>query len=192
MGRLAALVAVSLSVVGCATTHAPVIAFEDALGHGESFEETLPEVPKYLARRPAKSPWGWPLDVVMVTSEFGERIHPIAGGLRFHAGVDLSAEDGERVLSAGKGVVVFAGWSGGHGKRVDVRHRSGWFSSYSHLSMTLVREGESVDRGDLIGLVGSTGVSTGPHLHFEVRRNGTHVDPLAVLPSRVRGPMASR
>lgn len=192
MRRLVGLCAVTLFLVGCATAPVPSISFTDALGHAESFDETMPSVPHVLAKRPTRAAWSWPLDVIMVTSEFGDRIHPIAGGVRFHAGVDLSAEDGESVVSAGKGVVVFSGWNGGHGKRVEVRHKNGWFSSYSHLSMTLVREGETVDVGDLIGLAGSTGASTGPHLHFEVHKDGTPVDPLAVLPLRARGPMASR
>lgn len=114
-----------------------------------------------------------------VVSGFGMRFHPILHYYRMHNGVDLDASYGTPVRAADKGLVVFAGWRGGYGKCVIIDHGSGVATLYAHLSEISVGDGETVSRGQVIGAVGSTGLSTGPHLHFEVRRYGTPVDPLS-------------
>lgn len=112
-----------------------------------------------------------------VTSEMGWRIHPIRGGRRFHAGLDIGAPMGSPAVASDGGKVIYADWMGGYGKIVIVDHGNGTTTRYGHLKEFNVRKGQSVSRGQQVGQVGSTGGSTGPHLHFEVRKNGEPVDP---------------
>ncbi|MEM8809663.1 MAG: peptidoglycan DD-metalloendopeptidase family protein, partial [Cyanobacteria bacterium P01_G01_bin.38] len=116
-----------------------------------------------------------------ITSRFGPRIHPVLGYRRFHAGVDFGASHGTTIIAADSGQVIFSGWYGGYGNAVIVDHGSGLTSLYGHTSKLLVSEGQSVQQGQAIAKVGSTGLSTGPHLHFEVRRNGSPVNPMEFL-----------
>lgn len=116
-----------------------------------------------------------------VTSGFGWRTHPILGYERFHSGVDFGAEYGSVITAADNGAVIFAGWYGGYGNAVIIDHGNGLSTLYGHASELYVSEGQAVKRGQAIAAVGSTGLSTGPHLHFEVRQNGEPVDPLAYL-----------
>jgi murein DD-endopeptidase MepM/ murein hydrolase activator NlpD len=113
-----------------------------------------------------------------VSSGFGMRFHPILNYSRMHQGVDLRASYGTPIVAVSDGRVELAGWHGGHGNTVALNHGGGIETLYGHMSRILVRAGESVRRGQEIGLVGSTGLSTGPHLHFEVHRNGVPVNPL--------------
>ena len=117
-----------------------------------------------------------------ITSSFGYRLHPILGYERLHAGVDISAPSGTEIFAAGSGKVIGAGVAGGYGNRVIIDHGGGLATLYAHQSSMVVSEGDSVIAGDLIGYVGSTGLSTGPHLHFETRESGTPVDPLKYIP----------
>jgi murein DD-endopeptidase MepM/ murein hydrolase activator NlpD len=112
-----------------------------------------------------------------VTSQFGYRVHPILGYRRLHAGVDIGARTGSPVYAAAAGEVFFASWRGGYGRCIIVLHGGGMSTLYGHLSRINVSAGQQVKRGQLIGAVGSTGLSSGPHLHFEVRRNGVPVRP---------------
>lgn len=114
-----------------------------------------------------------------VSSSFGMRHHPILGGERMHAGVDFAAHWGSPIHAVSDGRVVFAGWHGGHGLFVKLDHGSANGSGYGHMSRVAVSPGELVRAGQVIGYVGSTGLSTGPHLHYELYRNGQVVDPLA-------------
>lgn len=114
-----------------------------------------------------------------VTSRFGTRVHPIFRYTRFHSGVDFGAASGSPVVAAADGQVVGAGWSGGYGRQVRVAHGGGVLTTYSHLSGFAAAPGTPVRQGEVIGYVGSSGVSTGPHLHFEVRVGGRPVDPLS-------------
>lgn len=116
-----------------------------------------------------------------ISSTFGWRVHPILGTERFHDGVDFGAEYGSYIRAADDGVVIFAGWYGGYGQTVIVDHGNGLTSLYAHTSEIYVVQGQSVQKGEAIAAVGSTGFSTGPHLHFEVRANGTPVDPMKYL-----------
>jgi murein DD-endopeptidase MepM/ murein hydrolase activator NlpD len=116
-----------------------------------------------------------------ITSPFGHRVHPILGYRRFHAGVDFGASHGSPIRAADSGVVIFAGWYGGYGRSVIVNHGGGLTTLYAHASRLYVSEGQTVQRGEAIAAIGSTGLSTGPHLHFEVRVNGNPVDPMGYL-----------
>jgi murein DD-endopeptidase MepM/ murein hydrolase activator NlpD len=111
------------------------------------------------------------------TSPFGERFHPILGYMRFHKGVDLAAAAGTPIVAAADGRVLSAGWAGGYGRAVVIAHAGGVETRYGHMSRIAAYSGETVHRGEVIGYVGSSGLSTGPHLHFEVTRNGRPVNP---------------
>jgi murein DD-endopeptidase MepM/ murein hydrolase activator NlpD len=115
-----------------------------------------------------------------VSSGFGERFHPILGYERFHAGLDLAAAAGTPIVAAADGKVVSAGWAGGYGRMVMIAHAAGIATKYGHMSRIAAYAGEVVHRGEVIGYVGSSGLSTGPHLHFEVTRNGRPVNPQSV------------
>jgi len=114
-----------------------------------------------------------------ITSGFGWRMHPILGYQRFHSGVDFGADYGSTIRAADRGVVIFAGWYGGYGNAVIIDHGNNITTLYGHSSGLYVSEGQAIERGQPIAAVGSTGLSTGPHLHFEVRQNGEPVDPMA-------------
>lgn len=115
-----------------------------------------------------------------LTSSFGMRRHPLLGYSRFHKGVDFGAPTGTPIVAAADGVVSFAGWHGGHGKYVKLTHSGGLGTGYGHMSRIAVRSGERVTQGEIIGYVGSTGLSTGPHLHYEVYKGGAAVNPTSV------------
>ena len=116
-----------------------------------------------------------------LTSPFGYRIHPISGRRKMHSGIDIAAPTGTPIAAPADGVVVSAGWRGGLGYATVVDHGGGMATVYAHQARILVRAGQSVTRGQRIGDVGTTGYSTGPHLHFEVRINGTPTDPMRYL-----------
>jgi murein DD-endopeptidase MepM/ murein hydrolase activator NlpD len=115
-----------------------------------------------------------------ITSYFGERYHPILHFMRFHAGLDIGASWGSPIVAAGDGRVVAAGWAGGYGREVQIAHGGGLVSLYGHMSQIVAEPGSFVRQGQLIGYVGSSGLSTGPHVHFEVRLGGQPVNPLGV------------
>ena len=123
----------------------------------------------------------WPL-LGKVTSGFGYRIHPIFHVRKLHTGIDLDGNTGDPIKAAALGVVVSAGWRGGYGKCVVLDHGGDVATLYAHQSVILVSVGQTVKRGQVIGKLGSTGYSTGPHLHFEVRVDGSPVDPMKYLP----------
>lgn len=117
----------------------------------------------------------------LVTSRFGWRSHPVSGQNDFHTGVDIAAAQGTPVLAALPGVVEQTGYSESYGNFVVLRHSDNLRTTYNHCSEILAKEGEQLARGDRIALVGSTGISTGPHLHFEVEVKGLKADPLQAL-----------
>lgn len=123
----------------------------------------------------------WPVNGT-VTSGFGWRIHPILGRRVFHTGIDIAAASGTPIWAADGGTVVYATWVSGYGNTVALDHGGGISTLYAHQSSVAVSYGEKVKKGQVIGYVGSTGYSTGPHLHFEVRVNGSPVDPMGYLP----------
>lgn len=120
----------------------------------------------------------WPVAGV-VTSGFGYRVSPTTGAWEQHLGVDIAAPERSPVRAADSGVVVRAGWSGSYGLKVEVEH-AGFQTAYGHLSRVDVTVGQTVLKGEVVGLVGNTGRSTGPHLHFEWVVDGSQVDPLGL------------
>ena len=125
--------------------------------------------------------FAWPA-AGAVGSGFGNRLHPILGIYRLHAGIDLGGAHGAPVHASRAGVVIAAGPWGGYGNTVAIDHGNGLSTLYAHLSDVLVRSGDLVVGLEHIGNIGSTGLSTGPHLHFEIRVNGVPTDPLGYLP----------
>lgn len=121
-----------------------------------------------------------PLEFSRVSSGYGMRFHPISGQQKAHLGVDYAAPTGTPVRTIGDGVVSFAGTQRGYGNVIEIAHRDNQSTLYAHLSRIDVRKGQNVAQGDLIGAVGSTGASTGPHLHLEFKVAGAHQDPLEV------------
>jgi murein DD-endopeptidase MepM/ murein hydrolase activator NlpD len=116
-----------------------------------------------------------------VTSDFGYRLHPVLGGRAHHNGIDFEANIGDPVRSAGNGLVVFAGWKTGFGNVVEIDHQNGYLTIYAHNSAFVVKEGDVVRAGQMVAKAGSTGRSTGPHVHFEVHKDGRPVNPRAFL-----------
>ncbi len=116
-----------------------------------------------------------------LSSGFGMRKHPIHGNVRMHSGIDIAAASGTQVQAMGKGTVIYAGRKSGYGNNIEIKHGNTVMTRYSHLKEILVEVGQKVTPADVIGLVGNTGVSTGPHLHLEVALNETEVDPTIFL-----------
>lgn len=141
--------------------------FREMLARYEGLESALPTV--------------WPVDGVL-TSPYGYRTQPFTRKWRMHTGLDLGAPWGTPILATNDGLVVFTGWDAGHGLAVILDHGEDVTTRYFHAAQVLVEEGDLVEAGDVIALVGSTGMSTGPHLHFELVIGGEEVDPLEYLP----------
>ncbi len=116
-----------------------------------------------------------------MSSGFGARHHPLLGAIRHHDGLDIAALQGERVHAVLEGKVVWSGWRGGYGNMVEVDHGLGWRSRYAHLSKISVPTGQVVAAGQTLGLVGSTGLSTGPHLHLEISYGDAIINPLLLF-----------
>lgn len=125
----------------------------------------------------------WPVEPVVMTSPFGYRVHPVHGGHRLHQGIDLLAELAQPVRAVEAGAVVFSDWNGAYGNEVEVQHDAHVSTRYAHLEVVLAPTGKYVRKGDIIGLAGQTGLATGPHLHFEIRRDGEALDPEALMPA---------
>ena len=149
---------------------AKVVAFvETAKGKGAISQTEIAE--RKLA---------WPA-VGRITSPFGWRGDPIRGGRDFHTGLDIAAPHGRTIVAAASGRVVYSGWMSGYGKTLVISHSGGMTTLYAHCSKLIASQGKNVKRGEKIALMGSTGRSTGCHLHFEVRRGGTPVNPIKLL-----------
>ncbi len=130
---------------------------------------------------PASSPSSrmtWPVpSSSRISSPFGNRIHPIFNIFKFHTGIDIPAATGNSILAASSGKVTASRWMSGYGNTVMIDHGGGILTLYAHTSVLLVSQGQTVNKGQVIAKIGSTGNSTGPHLHFEVRKNGEYIDP---------------
>ena len=131
-----------------------------------------------------------PLEFSRVSSGYGMRFHPISRKQKAHLGVDYAAPTGTPVRTIGDGVVSFAGWQRGYGNVIEITHRNNQSTLYAHLSRIDVQRGQPVTQGDRVGAVGSTGASTGPHLHFEFRDRGVHQDPLEIARQSENVPMS--
>lgn len=123
----------------------------------------------YLAGRPIRQGW--------MSSRFGRRTDPFTGRLSWHKGIDFAAREGSEIISVGSGVVTWAGRRFGYGNMVEINHGPGLATRYAHAKKVLVKVGDVVERGQTVALIGNSGRSTGPHVHFEVRRDGQAVDP---------------
>lgn len=129
-------------------------------------------------------PEGRPVSTGYISSGFGERVDPFTGGEEFHEGIDFAAPQGTRIHAVAAGIVTWAGPRGGYGNMVQIDHGNGYATRYGHAFKVLVRVGETVQRGDVVALVGDTGRSTGPHVHFEVLKNGHEVNPARFIALR--------
>lgn len=116
-----------------------------------------------------------------ITSPYGMRFHPILKERRLHTGIDIGAPNNANIVAADDGTVILSGWNGGYGQTIIIDHGNGMSTLYAHQSALIAKVGDNVSKGETVGKVGSTGWSTGPHLHFEVRVNGTPTDPTAYL-----------
>ncbi len=149
-----------------------------------SYQQTGPlplaPVPLSLTPNPSSSDPNIPVDGV-VSSKFGMRKHPVHGDSRFHHGMDIAAPVGTEVYPYQSGKVIFSGEQAGYGNTIVIDHGNGYTSKYAHNRLNLVKAGDLVNEDTIIAEVGSTGLSTGPHLHFEVRRDGKYLDPARVL-----------
>ena len=134
-----------------------------------------------IPQRAVSVPSRMPLEGASLTSGFGMRTHPVLGGRRAHAGIDLAAPTGTPVYATADGVVSRADWYSSYGLYISVEHGASMQTRYAHLSRLAVAAGDNVKKGDLIGYVGSTGRSTGPHLHYEVRVDGLAVNPIPYM-----------
>jgi len=137
---------------------------------------TIKKVRQELGEGPWRRPCPGP-----ITSGFGPRRHPIHGTVRMHEGVDFGAAAGVAIVAAKGGTVTFAGGMGGYGNTVDIQHKNGFMTRYAHCSAIYVKVGQKVGNGQRIAAVGSTGASTGPHLHFEIRKGGSPVNPMSYI-----------
>ena len=135
-----------------------------------------------LSRRMAAAlrPDGRPVDRGVLASDYGRRADPLTGEPAQHQGIDIAGAAGTAVTAAAAGVVSAAGWRQGYGTVVEINHGNGMVTRYAHAQRSLVQVGEAVRRGQAVALLGDSGRSTGPHLHFEVLRDGRPVDPLAL------------
>jgi len=165
----------------------------DLLGLISDRKRKLEQLERMIMEKDLKkhaTPSGWPVRSGYITSNFGYRKHPISHSSHFHNGVDFAGKPGAPVLAAADGVVTYSGWKAGYGRLVEIRHLDGLVTRYAHNRKNLVEEGEMVKKGQTIGELGSSGRSTGPHVHFEVLDNGQIVDPLKFVgtkPSRASG-----
>jgi len=143
------------------------ISQQDLLQALRSNQETLANIPSI-----------WPI-TGFITSKFGARASPFNGKSKeFHRGLDISNRQGTPIVTTAGGTISFSGWDGSYGKSVEIRHGSGIITKYAHMQKIVVKKGQWVKRGEIIGNVGNTGRSSGPHLHYEVRVNAIPVDPM--------------
>jgi murein DD-endopeptidase MepM/ murein hydrolase activator NlpD len=131
-------------------------------------------------------PQGRPVAQGWISSHFGRRADPFTGQYAFHRGIDFAAPRGSRVLAMAPGVVIWARERSGYGQVVDIQHASGYVTRYAHNQKILVRTGDTIRKGQAISLIGSTGRSTGPHLHFEVLKDGRNIDPVQFVTAKAR------
>jgi murein DD-endopeptidase MepM/ murein hydrolase activator NlpD len=150
--------------------------------------ETVGEIKDYLSQQRdlyLATPRGWPLEKKdRITSSYGRREHPKTGKKDFHSGIDLAGKPGTPVIATADGVVSFAGWGGANGNLVVLEHGFGYSTFYAHNKKVVVKVGQQVKRGDVIAHIGSTGNSTGPHVHYEVWKDKRHLNPYKFLKGR--------
>lgn len=149
----------------------------------KSVSELLSEV-EGRSGRLASFPNIWPTDGGIISSNYGGRIDPVSGGYEYHCGLDIAVDFGTPVYATAAGKIEQSGWNGGYGRYVRIDHGNGYETAYGHMSALAVSAGQKVAKGEIIGFVGSSGYSTGPHVHYEVLADGQNVDPSYVLQSK--------
>jgi murein DD-endopeptidase MepM/ murein hydrolase activator NlpD len=165
----------------------PFISADSTSGFDQAFDETVNQLDSALSRldtirsEAEAYPINTPVPGQEVTSTFGYRTDPLLGTKAFHSGMDFRGPTGLAVKASAAGTVIHASVSGGYGNMIEIQHANGWTSRYGHLSQIRVEVGDKIEAGQTIGAVGSTGRSTGPHLHFEVRRDDQAHDPAPFL-----------
>jgi len=158
--------------------------YEEEAAEAERIQQSIKKMEKELAAASASVVKGtgtfvWPsASSRIVTSKFGTRLHPVYKTYKTHYGIDIGAGYGTSVLAADGGTVTTATYSSSYGNYIVISHGNGYTTLYAHLSKILVKKGDTVKQSQVIGKVGSTGVSTGPHIHFEISKNGTRINPL--------------
>jgi murein DD-endopeptidase MepM/ murein hydrolase activator NlpD len=141
--------------------------------------ESATDIRKYIMQKKdiyLATPAGWPVEG-RVSSGYGLREHPKIGGTRFHSGMDISVPDGGSVRATADGIVSFSGWTAGSGNTIVMEHGYGFSTAFGHNRKNLVKVGQRVKRHEEIAISGSTGISTGPHVHYEIWKNGRHMNP---------------
>jgi murein DD-endopeptidase MepM/ murein hydrolase activator NlpD len=149
--------------------------------------ETIGEIKDYLSQQRdlyLATPKGWPTEGQRVTSSYGYRKHPKTAKKDFHSGIDIASKPGTSVRATADGIVSFSGWSGGNGNLVVLEHGFGYSTFFAHNKKVNVKVGQIIKRGDIISYIGSTGNSTGPHVHYEVWKDGKSVNPYKYLKGR--------
>jgi murein DD-endopeptidase MepM/ murein hydrolase activator NlpD len=152
----------------------------------EASMRSVTDIRKYIAEQKdlyLATPAGWPVSGSL-SSPYGNRRHPVHGEIRFHTGVDISVPPGSEVKATAEGIVSHAGWTENSGIVVVVEHGHGFSTAYAHNQKALVKVGQRIVRGETIALSGSTGISTGPHVHYEIWKNGRHINPTGYLARR--------
>lgn len=165
-----------------------IYADEKGIPHTDTFKTVTydiygnPVTKEQIKKLKSEQEFGMPVRHIRISSPFSYmRWHPIFHRYRPHLGVDFAARRGTPILSVNAGTVIYSGYEGGYGNVAKIRHQDGYVSLYAHQSHIRVTQGEEIEKGELIGYVGSTGSSTGPHLHFGLYKNGEAIDPLQVL-----------
>lgn len=159
------------------------IDIEELKKHAEKAMNTVSEIKKFLSEQQdiyKSTPLGWPVKGD-ITSSFGKREHPKYGYEEIHTGIDISVPSGTEIRATADGIVVFSKYQGRSGNVVMIKHGYGFTTVYAHNKQNLVNVGQEVKRGDIIAISGNTGSTTGPHLHYEVWKNNSPVNPLSYL-----------
>lgn len=154
-------------------------AIDQEVRESEEIKDKIRKIQQNSKRKFTGGIFRWPIDgSSRISSSFGRRYHPVLKKSKMHTGIDIAASTGTDIVAPHSGTIIFAGWYGGYGKAIIIDHGSGKSTLYGHTSKLFVSEGQEVKEGQKIAEVGSTGLSTGPHLHFEVRENGSPVNPM--------------
>jgi len=154
----------------------------EALECAEVDRDSLFYITNYLSAKMDSLPLGSPIDdSIIISSNYGWRKRPLGLGWQNHPGIDIHAWIYDTIYATGDGKVVQAYWMGGYGRCIVIDHIGGYESTYAHLYRIFVKKGDSIKKGQPIGRAGNSGAVTGPHLHYEIRRNGEHTDPMEYI-----------
>jgi murein DD-endopeptidase MepM/ murein hydrolase activator NlpD len=184
--RLFSLKSKTLVIEQAADTDAGALDMELLKKQVREAMETVSEIKHYIREQRDvyfATPAGWPVEGA-VSSPFGNREHPKSGQVAFHSGVDIRVPHGTQVKATADGIASYAGWTPGSGNTVVLEHGQGFSTVYAHNTQNLVKLGQRLKRGDTIARSGATGITTGPHVHYEIWKDGRHVNPITFLKER--------